>query len=145
MKKFKAKKKGFFIFILLTGCIPLYFLFLNRGNLEKNWFDFTLSALPFLMLLWIYYTTRYWIEQQQLHYRSAFIKGKIDIATITSIQVGKTLWVGLKPALAKKGIIIAYNSYDEIYLAPLDNEELVNELVKINPNIVRSNPTNTKD
>ena len=51
---------------------------------------------------------------------------------------GKTMWVGLKPALATGGIIIKYNRFDDIYLAPKNNEELIEDLLKLNRDIVVS-------
>jgi len=45
------------------------------------------------------------------------------------------MWSGTKPALAKNGLIIKYSKYDEIYLAPENNNEMVTDLLKINPNI----------
>ncbi|MBB1138884.1 PH domain-containing protein [Myroides sp. WP-1] len=135
MKKFSAKRKGFFIYLVLTSIFPIIILFSHEGNLNTIWFDLLLSSIPFCLLLWIYFSTSYWIQDNHLYYRSAFIRGKIDIIRITEIQLGKTLWVGLKPALSTKGMIIKYNTYDEIYLAPVNNETLTDALVKINPDI----------
>ena len=44
------------------------------------------------------------------------------------------MWTGIKPALAKKGLIIKYK-YNEIYIAPQSNAELVADLLYINPEI----------
>ncbi|WP_410880849.1 PH domain-containing protein [Myroides sp. DW712] len=135
MKKFPAKKKGFFIYPLFASLIPLIILYTHEGSLLDIAFELILSLLPVLLLVWVYSTTVYGIEGHFFHYRSAFIKGKIDILTITRLEIGKSLWVGTKPALARKGIIITYNRFDEIYVAPLSNSELVKELVAIHPAI----------
>lgn len=135
MKKIPAKKKGFFIYPLLVSLIPLVILYTHEGNLSDIAFELILSLLPVLLLVWVYSTTVYGIEGPFFHYRSAFIKGKIDILTITRLEVGKSLWVGTKPALAKKGLIITYNRFDEIYVAPLSNSDLVAAFIAINPNI----------
>jgi hypothetical protein len=45
------------------------------------------------------------------------------------------MYVGMKPAFARNGIIVRYNKYDEIYISPPDNNEFVEELLKINPEI----------
>jgi hypothetical protein len=70
-----------------------------------------------------------------LIYRSGFVRGKIDILSVKEILKGKTMWSGLKPALATKGLVIKYNKYDEIYVAPESNDEMISDLLKINPEI----------
>ncbi|MGG5506346.1 MULTISPECIES: PH domain-containing protein [unclassified Myroides] len=135
MKKIPAKKKGFLIYPIVASMIPAIIFFTHEGSLKHHWFDFVLGSLPFLLLLWVYFSTSYWIQDHHLHYRSAFIRGKIDITRINEIQLDKTLWVGLKPALSTRGMVIKYNTYDEIYLAPVNNDTLTDALVKINPDI----------
>lgn len=71
-----------------------------------------------------------------LYYRCAFFKGEIEIASIKELEVGATMYVGMKPALAFKGIIVKYGKFDDIYIAPENNEELVSDLLAINPSIV---------
>ena len=79
--------------------------------------------------------TYYQINEIEILYFNSPIKGKIQIKDIQEITANKTLWVGLKPALASKGIIIKYNKYDEIYFSLIDNKAFINELLKINPEI----------
>ncbi|MCW1953016.1 MAG: PH domain-containing protein [Flavobacteriia bacterium] len=144
----KANKKGFINSLLIgTALLPLVLFFLVDLNpLEKR----TLSAMeiimerpfillplwaPFGLILWSYLTTKYWIKDGHLHYTSAFLKGKIPVTSIRKIVKGKTMWVGLKPALAKNGLIIHYNRFDEIYMAPQSNDKMVAELLEIHPSI----------
>ena len=135
MKKFPAKKKGFLVYPIVACIIPLVILFTHEGSEKHLWFTLILGSLPFFLLIWIYFSTAYWIQDNHLHYRSAFIRGKINIIRINKIQLNKTLWVGLKPALATKGIIITYNRFDEVYVAPLSNASLTKALLEINPQI----------
>jgi hypothetical protein len=86
-------------------------------------------------MLWIYIDTIYKIENNELIYRSGFLKGKIEIQNIKEILKGKTMWSGIKPALAGKGLIIKYNKYEEIYVAPVNNDEMIADLLKINSEI----------
>lgn len=44
------------------------------------------------------------------------------------------MWAGTKPALAKNGLIIKHK-YNEVYIAPQSNAELVADLLYINPKI----------
>jgi hypothetical protein len=82
--------------------------------------------------------TYYQIKGDKLIYRSGFIRGKIDVKHIKEILPGKTRWIGLKPALSTGGIIIKYNRFDDIYLAPENNEELIADLLKLNKDILVS-------
>ena len=70
-----------------------------------------------IFLLWIYFGTRYNVSNKEgLTYRSGPIHGKIKADRIKEIVRGKTLWSGLKPALSRKGLIIRYDTYNEIYV-----------------------------
>lgn len=135
MKKFKANKKGFVVYIIIAALLPLIILFIDKEAILDNYFILIPALLPVLLLIWIYLDTSYYIKNNQLFYKSAFLKGNIDIHKIEEIIIGKTLWVGTKPALSGKGLIIKFNKFDELYIAPKSNTELVNELVSINPNI----------
>ncbi|MBB5287645.1 hypothetical protein HNQ92_005812 [Rhabdobacter roseus] len=86
--------------------------------------------------MWIYFDTYYQLGPEDLFYKSGFLKGRIKIMDIREIVPGKTRHVGLKPALARQGLIVKYNRFDEIYLAPEHNEELIADLRQINDSIV---------
>jgi MFS family permease len=133
MKKFNSKKGN-----LYTGSLGLLFgTFLYSLISDKFSWPFSLFLLiPLCLLVWNYVTTYYILENGKLKYRSGMIKGEIDIATIKEIQPFKTSWVGLKPALAQNGIIIKYHKYDEIYISPENNDNFMEELIKINPSIL---------
>lgn len=135
MIKFEANKKGFVLYIIIAALLPVIILFIDKEAILNNYFILFPAILPLLLLVWIYLDTRYWIENDQLYYRSAFLRGKIDIHKIEEIIIGKTLWSGTKPALSGKGLIIKFNKYDHIYIAPINNNTLVNKLISINQNI----------
>jgi hypothetical protein len=94
-----------------------------------------ITGLVLLLFIWMLYNTYYVIKDNQLLYRSAFLKGVISIDAIYEIERNKTMYAGLKPALATKGLIVKYNKYDDIYLSPKDADEFVEALIKINPAI----------
>lgn len=136
MKVYKANRKGYINFLLIGFMIlPILFFFLDKeAYLEKPFIILPL-LIPFLLILWIYFDTFYKIENDKLVYQSGFLRGNIEIPKIKEIIKGKTMWTGKKPALAKKGLIIKYNLYDQIYIAPENNDELITDLMKINSNI----------
>ncbi|MES2426617.1 MAG: PH domain-containing protein [Bacteroidota bacterium] len=92
-------------------------------------------GLVLLLFIWMLYNTYYVIKDNQLLYRSAFLKGVISIDAIYEIERNKTMYAGLKPALATKGLIVKYNKYDDIYLSPKDANGFVEALIQINPAI----------
>ncbi|MFZ4262832.1 PH domain-containing protein [Sphingobacterium sp. HJSM2_6] len=116
---------------------PLFFLFLA---LERDFWksiqflliQYGIITLVFLIIQW---TTRYRLFEGKIYYRSFFLFGSIRIKDIHKIEVGRTLWVGMKPATAEHGIIVYYNRYDEIYFSPQSNQEMVDALLEINPDI----------
>ena len=83
-------------------------------------------------LLWLYYGTYYELTQTHLKYNCGPIKGNIEIKEIREIIKDKTLWVGLKPATARKGLIIKFGKYDEIYISPEKNDEFINHILELN-------------
>lgn len=138
---FKSKKDILFTIIiygvsaLLIGITVFGFLENKNGILEISLVTlFCLLVIAFLF--WIYFGTYYVItNKNELIYRSGPIRGKIDIHQITEIISGKTLWVGLRPATSRNGIIIKYEKYNEIYISPVSNELIIQELIAINPSI----------
>lgn len=91
--------------------------------------------IPFGVLLWAYLDIYYKIQDDTFHYKCAFIKGSIPIRSINKVLLNDTLWIGAKPAVASGGIIIVYNKFDEVYVAPKYNEELVRAFLAVNPEI----------
>ncbi|MCW2262306.1 MULTISPECIES: PH domain-containing protein [Sphingobacterium] len=101
----------------------------------------TIIGLPTLLIATLLLPRpRYTIDTPYFSYRTCIFRGKIAIDKIHKIEIGKTLWVGFKPAAARKGLIIHYNKYEEIYISPDGNDNFVNELLQYNPaiKIIRS-------
>lgn len=89
------------------------------------------------MLIWILLDTKYSIKAEILYFYSGPFRGKININSIRKIEhhSGLIVPVTYKPALDTKGIIIYYNSFDDIYISPNQEAIFLEELLKINPNI----------
>lgn len=136
MKIYKAKRTGFINYLLIASIIfPIAIFLFNRNTFSEQAFILLPLLVPMILLVWIYLDTSYSIENEELKYRSGFLRGKIEISTIKEIQKGKTKWIGVKPALANNGLIVLFNRFDEIYIAPENNEEMVSDLLKINSGI----------
>lgn len=114
-------------------------------GLAFNWIEQADSwvVIPFMiiaaLLLWIYFGTHYQLTDTELIYRSGPLRGRIPLNRIREIVKGKTLYAGIKPATAGKGLIIKFGKYDEIYISPNSNDSFIAEILKRNPEIIISN------
>ena len=136
MKIYKANRKGLINYLLIGSLIlPIVVFFLDKNTFTEKPFILLPLLSPIVLIFWIYFDTFYKIEENEFIYRSGFLRGKIEIQNIKEILKGKTMWSGIKPALARKGLIIKFNKYDEIYIAPENNDELISDLIKLNTEI----------
>ena len=136
MKIYKANRKGLINYLLIGSVIlPIVIFFLDKNTFTEKPFILLPLLSPLALIFWIYFDTYYKIENNELIYRSGFLRGKIEILNIKEILKGKTMWSGIKPALARNGLIIKFNKYDEIYIAPENNDELISDLIKLNSEI----------
>ena len=115
--------------------LPIAVFFLDKDTFTENLYLLLPLLIPLALVVWIYFDTFYKIEKHQLIYRSGFLRGRINISDIKEIVVNKTRWSGIKAAMVTKGLIIKYNNYDDIYIAPENNDELIADLLKINSEI----------
>ena len=132
-------RKDRWVYILIFGSIAV--MVIPVLPLLSEGFSLTAALLTLFvlsisaLLLWLIYGTYYFIEEGFVKYRSGPLKGEIPIDSIHTLEKGKTLWVGYRPATATKGVIIRYNKYDEIYFSPDSNDQFVEELLKKKPEI----------
>lgn len=110
---------------------------LGSGDLKTQELALRIVVLGVVVLLfWLYFGTHYKLSQEDgLLYRSGPFYGKIKIDRITEIIKGKTLWVGLKPATSRKGLIIKYDKYNEIYISPKTNDNFIEKLLELKSDI----------
>jgi len=136
MKVYKAKKGALMSsFLLGILAVPIVLYFFDTAPFNERLKMLIPLLVPAILVIWPYFDTRYQIDGQILKYKSAYIKGEIEISKIRIILKGKTMWVGIKPALANGGMIIKYNRFDDVYLAPVDSETFIKDLKTINPSI----------
>ncbi len=136
MKKFSSAK-GFGIKIIITTFmfLPVLLFLIEPQTIAAKPLTLTPLLIPISLVWWIYFDTYYIVTDGKIHYKSAFVKGTIDIASIEEIRIGKTLYTGLKPALAANGIAIRYDAGKTIYLSPKSNDDFIAELRTYKPNI----------
>ncbi len=125
-----------FLFFLL---MPLLMLF------EKNGFyPFLIMESIFLIIIFILIVSilklKIRIEGNFLLIKIIFTMYKTDINKIYKVRKGETMWSGFnKFGTTTNGLIIFTKHLNDLYITP-DNEVLfLNELQKINPNIIIEN------
>ncbi|WP_255481317.1 PH domain-containing protein [Pontibacter sp. Tf4] len=121
--------------IALLVLLPFVVFALDTEAFLKQPYILLPLLAPLALLLWSFFGTWYKVVDGKLRYRSGFLTGEINISHIRQLIVGETMWAGIKPAIASKGIIIKYNRYDEIYIAPENNSEFAEDLKALNPTI----------
>lgn len=135
--KFKSRKDISFKLFTIISISALMALETYTFLTDKYSFGITdiviLLIIP--ILLWIYFGTYYKLTASNLEYTSGPMKGSIPVTKIKEIMVGKTMLSGLKPATAKKGLIIKYDIYNEIYITPKAKDSFIKRILEINPDI----------
>ncbi|QEC53435.1 PH (Pleckstrin Homology) domain-containing protein [Anseongella ginsenosidimutans] len=134
MKFHSAKSPLFGIAFLGTAFTLLIIVFFDV--IKDASLDFNAGRIFILLIaaffLWFWFGTYYLIRDGKLIYRSGPISGSVKISEIHMLIKNKTLWNGMKPALATRGIIVKYNKYDEVYISPRNKDLFVEEILKIN-------------
>ncbi len=87
------------------------------------------------LLIWMFHGTKYIITNTHIKYYCGPLRGRVRISNIKAIIKNKTLWAGYRPATARKGLVIKFNKFDEIYFSPQRADEFITELLKVNKNI----------
>ena len=136
---FNSRKEfsfNFIIYSIITFLLVMIFIEIQTQGWGITSMILSLcSSAVIALLLWISFGTKYYLTEEYLKYESGPIRGKIPLISIKTIIKNKTLWVGLKPATASNGLIIKYNSFDELYISPDSNDEFITEILKLNNNI----------
>jgi len=102
---------------------------------QGAWPGVLIIALVLAFIIHLFATTYYTINGNELYIRSGFIVNvTIDIATITKIESTNTILSS--PALSFDRLEVFYNHYDSIVISPGDKAKFVEQLRRINPNII---------
>ncbi len=125
------------MWIIALGLLIIIFIEKPEAEAPPIYIFNTIMIGIISMIIWILLDTKYNIIEEILYYYSGPFRGKININSIRKIErhSGLIVPVTYKPALDTKGLIIHYNSFDDIYISPKKQEIFIQELLKINPNI----------
>ena len=138
--KFDSKKDILFSIIILglnAFLIGIAMVVILDKEMEKvDYWALILIVAAVGLMFWLYFGTNYELTKKNgLTYRSGPFYGKISVYRITEIIKGKTLWVGFRPATSRKGLIVKYDKFNEIYISPKTNEFFIEKILELNEEI----------
>ncbi len=125
------------MWIISIGLLIIVFIEKPEAEAPPIYIFNTIMIGIISMIIWILLDTKYSINEEILCFYSGPFRGKININSIRKIEhhSGLIVPVTYKPALDTKGLIIHYDSFDDIYISPEEEDVFLEELLKINPNI----------
>ena len=136
---FRSRKDFFFSVFLLgfsaMGLMLSYWILSNTDPGALALFGVGLTLITVTLLLWAYFGTSYRLSEKGLLYRNGPLRGKIALDRIREIEKGRTLWVGLRPATARKGLIIKYDKFEEVYISPDSNDIFIEKILELKKDI----------
>lgn len=135
VQKYPAKKGNYLLFIILSLFLPVIYIWLLSFQFKELIPYSMISFVPFLFLLWIYCTTTYHIINDQIFYRSAFVRGSFYIKDIEKIEWVNRPKEGIRPALASKGMVIYFGEGKRVFLAPLNPKGFIKRILHTSPQI----------
>ncbi len=130
MTTYKSKiGKEFILFLspLLAG-VSIFMVFMKNGP------GIIIMAAVIIFIVYLFLNTYYQISENQLIVRAGFlINLKIDINSIRKIAYTQSFISA--PATSIDRLEISYNKYDSVLISPLEKDEIIQHLTKLNPNI----------
>jgi len=139
--KFKSRKDWLFLTVIfgtIAICVALVIGAVMNGE-EGFWSVVVIATVTCLvswLLLSVLLSTSYSIDEDYIYYKAGPFKGKVEIQSIREIQVGKSMWIGLRVATAMNGLIIRFGQYNEVYISPDSNSSFTEKLKQVKPDLI---------
>ncbi|NNT70588.1 PH domain-containing protein [Flavobacterium sp. IMCC34852] len=126
MKVYRSKIDWWLIIVIfIVFCYPMI-----EGLLSKDYVVFSVSFGVLSLVFLMFKSIKYKIDGENL----IIWWKKIDIKSIKKIY--STHNPLSSPALSLDRIAVVYNKYDEVLISPKEREAFIQELLKVNPNIM---------
>ncbi len=139
---FKSKKieglfRQIYIILFLFLLVMPFLLLLTKNGL----YPFIVLESIFLIIISILSVSilklKISIDGNLLLIKIIFTVYKTDITKIYKVRKGETMWSGVnKFGTSANGLIIFTKHLNDLYITPENEELFLNELQKINPNII---------
>jgi hypothetical protein len=141
LKTFVSSKNNFstaLVWMVAIGLLIVVFIEKPKAEAPSIYIFNCIMISIIVTLIWILLDTKYCIIEDTISFNSGPFRGNISINSIRKIEhhSGLIVPVTYKPALDTKGLIIHYNNFDDIYFSPKEEDLFLEELLKINPNIL---------
>lgn len=122
------------ILAVIMGISCIIFTAITFKVVEKSILLFLALNILYWGIIYICFDIKYYIKENNLVIKSGFINmGSIDINQIKSIEKSNNILSS--PAASLNRISIKYGKYDDILVSPRNQEDFIQELLKINPEI----------
>ena len=131
-EKFKAAKDIKLGIVLFCTPAIIWIAMLFIPNLVLA----IIALLLTLLFTWCWFETFYIIDEENVYYRSGPFRGKVPVKNIRQLNPNATSWAGVRIALKFRYLRILYNTYDEVFIAPQEQDRFIETLMKMNPDIV---------
>lgn len=126
---FESKLDKSILIILISSILIAILVIINL-----RWLGIPFLIIVLVVTLPILFDTNYRIDKSTLYVKSGFLyKRKIDIQSIYKIK-GIKSYISA-PALSTSRLEIFYNRFDSVMIAPKEETEMIEALLKINPDI----------
>ncbi len=140
--KFKSRKDTLFTLGILGSLAFVLVLIITgvvKGEMapEEYWALIPIGIV-FGFILWLYVGTRYELNQNELIYWYGPFSGKININRIREVVKDTSVYVGFNPATARRGLIVKYDTYGDLYISPESNETFIKQLLQLKSDILIS-------
>ncbi|MEJ6682068.1 MAG: PH domain-containing protein [Flavobacteriales bacterium] len=139
--KFKSRIDWLFLSVIFgTIGLCLALVIGTALNDEEGFWGVGIMSSVTILLSWLLLSvllnTNYSVDEDHIWYESGPFKGKVEIQTIREIQVGKSMWTGLRVATAMNGLIISHGKYDEVYISPDSNSSFIEKIKQVKPDLI---------
>ena len=139
--KFKSRIDWLFLSVILgTIGLCLALVIGTALNDEEGFLGVGIMSSVTILLSWLLLSvllnTNYSVDEDHIWYESGPFKGKVEIQSIREIQVGKSMWTGLRVATAMNGLIIRHGKYDEVYISPDSNSSFIEKIKQVKPDLI---------
>ena len=133
-KKYAARKEfGFGLVFLLCPLVAWAIPLLHPGIFL---FLFALTITAFF--LWVWFGTYYLLDGEYFIWRSGPFRKRIPIREIAGVTKNVRSLSGMRPALTFEYLKIRYNTYDDVFIAPENEDGFIGELTGLRPEIAVS-------
>ncbi|WP_180994200.1 PH domain-containing protein [Bacillus sp. Marseille-P3661] len=106
----------------------------NTGNTVENIVTALFTILLPIFILWLWFTTYYIIDEDNLVIKYGPFKKTVPLKSIKSVR--KTMNPLSSPALSLKRLEIVYGQFNSVLISPLDRERFMDILSKRCPHAI---------